>query len=173
MYVHDGLWLHHSPFSYRLCKLCACHVSLFGVSRGVLPSYRLHFRLNSRDYIRVRASPENSGNSFALTSIRIAPPSEAFGSQSKQTDISVIVRRSTASTHAQNKIDPKMGHAFEGPKLVRSLRFAYLATRSILTLAEGYRHHFSMPKSNLGFRNCRVVAQSPRNLGEKVSILSS
>ena len=134
MYVNNGLGLLHSPFSYRLCKLCACHVSLFGVSRGVLPSYRLHSRLNSRDYIRVRASPENSGNSFALTSIRIAPPSEAFGSQSKQTDISVIVRRSTASTHAQNKIDPKMGHAFEGPKLVRSLHFAYLATRSILTL---------------------------------------
>ena len=122
------------PFSYRLCKLSACHVSLFSVSRRVLPSHRLHFRLNSREYIRDRASPENSNSSFTLSSIRVAPSREAFGSQSKQADISVIVRRSTACTHTQ--FDPNMGHAFEGPKLVRSaLRFAFLATRSILTLA--------------------------------------
>ena len=155
MYVYNGLEVLHSPFSYRLCKLCACHVSLFGVSRGVSPPYRLHFRLNSRDYIRVRASPENSGNSFALTSIRIAPPSEAFGSQSKQTDISVIVRRSITSTHTQNKSDgsdPNMEHASDGPKLVRSLRFAF-SRPDRFTLAEGYRHHFSMLKSNLGLEH--------------------
>ena len=119
-------------FSYRLCKLCARLVSLFGVSPGFLPSHHLHFRLNSRDYIRDRASPDNS---FALSSIRVAPPGEAFGSQSKQTGVSVVFRRSTPSAHTQNTFDPNVGHAFEGPKLVRSLRFAFLATRSILTLA--------------------------------------
>ncbi|KAN0135262.1 hypothetical protein V8E53_006827 [Lactarius tabidus] len=82
--------------------------------------------LNSRGYVRDRGSPDNSD----LTSIQVAPPSEALGYKSKPTDISVIVRRSTALVDAQNESDPNMGHAFEVPKLVRWLLF--LATRSII-----------------------------------------
>ena len=36
MYVHNSLEVPRWPFSNRLCELCACHVSLFGVSRGFL-----------------------------------------------------------------------------------------------------------------------------------------
>ncbi|KAN0128876.1 hypothetical protein V8E53_013249 [Lactarius tabidus] len=73
--------------------------------------------LNSRGYVRSRGSPDNSDNSFRLTPIRVAPPSGAFGSKSKPTDISVLVRRSTALVDAQNESYPNMGRAFEVPKL--------------------------------------------------------
>ena len=125
------------------------------VSRGVLPSHSLHFRLNSRDYIRDRGSAEKPDSSFTMPSIRVALPDEPLGSQSKQTDISVIVRRSITSAHTQNKSDgsdPNMEHASDGPKLVRSLRFAF-SRPDRFTLAEGYRHHFSMLKSNLGLEH--------------------
>ncbi|KAN0141551.1 hypothetical protein V8E53_000013 [Lactarius tabidus] len=78
--------------------------------------------LNSRDYIRGRSSPDNSDNSFDLSSIRVVPPGEAFGSKSKQTDMSVIARRSTAPDHAQNISNPNsVSHAFEVPKLDTSI----------------------------------------------------
>ena len=125
------------------------------VSWGVSPWRRLHFRLNSRDYIRERASPKHTEHSFALSTIRVTQPGAAFGSQAKPTDISVIVHRSTTSSHPQEKFDPNMRHVFEDSKLVRSLRFAFLVTRSILTLAklEGYRHAFSVSKWNFGFEH--------------------
>jgi hypothetical protein len=105
-----------------------------------LPSHHLHFRLNSRDYVRDRGSPDNLDNSFSLSSIRVELQTEAFGSKSKPTDISVIVCRSTALVDAQNEFDPNMGNTCEVPKLVRWLHF--LATRAMLILAEGHKYHF-------------------------------
>ncbi|KAN0135261.1 hypothetical protein V8E53_006826 [Lactarius tabidus] len=75
--------------------------------------------LNSRDYVRSRSSPDDWGNSFGLSSIRVVPSGEA---KSKQPDISAIARRSTALVHAQKKSDPNsMSHAFEVPKLDTSI----------------------------------------------------
>ncbi|KAN0135267.1 hypothetical protein V8E53_006832 [Lactarius tabidus] len=88
-----------------------------GVPLGKCYVNSLLAMLNSREYVRSRGSPNNSDNSFSLTSIRVAPPSEAFGSKSKPTDISVIVRRSAALVDAQNESDPNTGRAFEVPKL--------------------------------------------------------
>lgn len=67
--------------------------------------------LNSRGYVRDLGSPNNSDNSFSLTSIRVVPPSESFGSKSKPTNISVIVHRSTALVDAQSKSDPNMARS--------------------------------------------------------------
>ena len=144
------------------------------MSRGVLPSHCC-FRLNTREYIRDRASPENSDNSYAMSSIRVAPPSESSWSQSKKTDISVIIRRSTASTHTRNKFDPNTGHAFEGPKPVRSLHFALLfSSRDQIDTHSSRRIQASLlnVKRESRPRTCRV-ARPPRKLGEKLSILSS
>jgi hypothetical protein len=123
-------------------------VRLFGVSPCVYLLTVFTFRLNSRDYIRGRSSPDNSDNSFNLSSIRVAPPGEAFGSKSKQTDISVLVRRSTASVHAQNKSDPNMGPC------VRSSKTGTMITLSRDQIdtyfAEGHKYHSSKPSRFLG-----------------------
>ncbi|KAI9443476.1 hypothetical protein H4582DRAFT_1198452 [Lactarius indigo] len=72
--------------------------------------------LNSRDYVRERSSANNTDNSFNLTSIQIAPPSEAYGSKSTRTGVSVTVHRSTAPDFASRKSDRNVGLTFEVPK---------------------------------------------------------
>ncbi|KAF8257463.1 hypothetical protein EI94DRAFT_1740792 [Lactarius quietus] len=77
--------------------------------------------LNSRDYVRGRSSPDNSNNSFKLTSLRVTPPSDALDfeplkSKSRQTDGSVM-HRLTASNYARKNSDDNVGHTFEVPKL--------------------------------------------------------
>jgi len=65
--------------------------------------------LNSRDYVRDRSNIDSpADNAFNLSSIRIDPPSEAYGSKFSQT---VSVQRSTASDFASSRSD-----AFEVPK---------------------------------------------------------
>jgi len=96
--------------------------------------------LNSREYVRGRSSPGKSNNSFKLCSFRIAPPSDALGSEtleskSRQTDGSVLVDRSTESNYARNRSDDKVGHTFEVPKLVRS-REANIASHSQNQISE-------------------------------------
>ncbi|KAN0135297.1 hypothetical protein V8E53_006862 [Lactarius tabidus] len=87
--------------------------------------------LNSRDYIRGRSTPDNSDNSFNLSSIRVAPPGEAFGSKSKQTD---IARRSTAPDHAKNISNPNsVSHSFEVPKLDTSITSQSQSRASVLS----------------------------------------
>ncbi|KAI9443462.1 hypothetical protein H4582DRAFT_1196849 [Lactarius indigo] len=74
--------------------------------------------LNSRDYVRERSSADTTDNSINLTSIQIAPPSEAYGSRSRGTSSSVTVHRSTAMDFSQNKSDHnvELGFTVEVPK---------------------------------------------------------
>ncbi|KAF8272723.1 hypothetical protein EI94DRAFT_1783478 [Lactarius quietus] len=69
----------------------------------------LYAMLNSRDYLRDRTTtdyPDSAYNSFHLSSIRLDPPSEAYGSTSRQPGVTVTVRHhSTASDFARNKSD--------------------------------------------------------------------
>ena len=134
-------------FSHRLCKLFACHV------RGVLSWVRYltvsTLRLNSRDYVRDRSANSNQDNALNLSSLRIEPSSDPYGSKSGQAGVAVTVHRSTTLNFARNKSDLDAEPAFEVPKSVRSLRL--LATpRSILILPAGYKYlPFSRPRSNV------------------------
>ncbi|KAN0128077.1 hypothetical protein V8E53_014114 [Lactarius tabidus] len=90
--------------------------------------------LNSQDYIRGRSSPDNLDNSYNLSSIRVVPPGEAFGSKSKQTDMSVIAHCLTAPDHAQNISNPNsVSHVFEVPKLDTSITSQSQSRTSVLS----------------------------------------
>ncbi|KAN0135303.1 hypothetical protein V8E53_006868 [Lactarius tabidus] len=122
--INTGLWTtlfaasmtaSVGDFSHFLKQLPVGHCTQVSNPDGNLPPYGK--MLNSRGYVRNRGSPDNLDISFNLSSIRVAPPSEAFGS--KSTDFSVTVRRSTALVDAQNGFDPNLRHTFEVLKLVR------------------------------------------------------
>ena len=104
------------------------------VCNGGVYLHTLRFRLNSRDYIRDRG-PNKSDSSFALSSIRVEPPGEVFWSQSKQTGTSVNFHRPPFDSIHPNteQIWLNMWYIFEleGPKLVRSLHFTFLARDQI------------------------------------------
>ncbi|KAH9040047.1 hypothetical protein EDB85DRAFT_2140687 [Lactarius pseudohatsudake] len=72
--------------------------------------------LNSRDHIRDRSTADNPDNAFNLTSIRIEPPSETYGSKSSQPGVSVTIQRSTTSDFGLNKSDHGVEPTFEVPK---------------------------------------------------------
>ncbi|KAI9447261.1 hypothetical protein BJY52DRAFT_1193446 [Lactarius psammicola] len=74
--------------------------------------------LNSRDYILERSEADDPDNAINLSSIRFEQQSEAHGSKSKQTGISVTVHQSTASNFTRSKYDPNVGPTFEVPKPV-------------------------------------------------------
>ena len=82
------------------------------------------------------------------------------------------VRRSTVSTHTQNKFDPIMGihpkvqNWYDRCALLFSLPDRYL----LKVYTEGYRPSLLDAKVESRDRTRRVVARSPRNFGEKVSI---
>ncbi|KAN0133913.1 hypothetical protein V8E53_008131 [Lactarius tabidus] len=65
----------------------------------------LYAMLNTRDYVRDRSTTENVCTTYRLSSIRLEPPSEAYGSKSRKPDI-VTVHRSTTSDPAS-----KSGHS--------------------------------------------------------------
>ena len=173
MYVYNGLEVLHWPFSYRLCKLSACNVSLWCITGF----FYLHTVTTSgwtvettsvtghRPRTRIAHSP-------CLRSELSQQMSPSGPNPSKLVPLSFsAVRRSTVSTHTQNKFDPIMGHTSEGSKLVRSLRFAFLATGSILTEGVNWRIQALLDaKVESRHRTSRVVARSPRNFGEKLSI---
>ncbi|KAF8272724.1 hypothetical protein EI94DRAFT_1717821 [Lactarius quietus] len=72
----------------------------------------MYTMLNTRDYVRDRSTTDNAYNSYNLSSIRIDPPSEVYGSTSRQPDVTATVHRSTTSDFARNKSDS----TFEHPK---------------------------------------------------------
>ncbi|KAH9045089.1 hypothetical protein EDB84DRAFT_781442 [Lactarius hengduanensis] len=72
--------------------------------------------LNSRDHVRDRSTTDNPDNAFNLTSIRIEPPSETYGSKSSQPGVSVTMQRSTTSNFGLNKSDHGAEPTFEVPK---------------------------------------------------------
>src|SRR6266702_1143054 len=91
--IVSGTEMVNRHLSYRLCKLFACHVrSPFG---ALLWVQLLTF------------------STFKLSSIRIEPPSEAYGSKSRQTGVSVTVHSSTASDFARSKSDQAYFHSFD------------------------------------------------------------
>ncbi|KAI9465030.1 hypothetical protein BJY52DRAFT_757459 [Lactarius psammicola] len=65
--------------------------------------------LNSRDYVRDRSTTDHPDNAYNLSSIRIEPPSETYGSKPRRTGVSVTVHRSTASEFARSKPDHNLG----------------------------------------------------------------
>ncbi|KAH9176665.1 hypothetical protein EDB89DRAFT_2226718 [Lactarius sanguifluus] len=77
--------------------------------------------LNSRDHIRYRSATDNPDNAFNLSSIRIEPPSDTYGSKSSQPDVSVTPQHSTTSNFGRNKSDHGVEPAFEVPKLDASI----------------------------------------------------
>ena len=157
MYVYNGLEVLHWPFSYRLCKLSACNVSLWCITGF----FYLHTVTTSgwtvettsvtghRPRTRIAHSP-------CLRSELSQQMSPSGPNPSKLVPLSFsAVRRSTVSTHTQNKFDPIMGHTSEGPNWYD--RYALLFSRPdrylLKVYTEGYRHHFLMPKSNLGIEH--------------------
>ena len=106
-------------------------------------------RLNSRDYVRDRSANSHPDNALNLSSIRIEPSSDPYGSKSRQAGVSVTVHRSTTLNFARNKPGDDAEPDFEVPKLVRSL--CLLATpRTILILPAGCRYLlFSRRRSNV------------------------
>ncbi|KAH9083779.1 hypothetical protein EDB83DRAFT_2563621 [Lactarius deliciosus] len=77
--------------------------------------------LNSRDHVRDRSTADNPDNAFNLTSIRIEPPSETYGSKSSQSKssqpgVSVTIQHSTTSDFGRNKFDHGVEPTFEVPK---------------------------------------------------------
>ena len=138
--------------SHRLCKLFACHVrSLFRrIIVRVLLLTASTFRLNSREYARDRSTTDNpDSNSFKLSSIRLDPSSQAYGSKPA---VSVTVHRSTASEFGRSKPDPDLDPAFDIAKPVRFLHL--LATPrfdTYLICVSGCKHHpLSKPRSTIG-----------------------
>ncbi len=79
------------------------------------------FRLNSRDYVRDRSTTDNPDNAYNLSSIRGEPLSDAYGSKSRQPNVSVSVHRSTTSDFGRNKSDHDVEPTFEVPKPVWNL----------------------------------------------------
>jgi len=61
--------------------------------------------LNSRDFVRDRSFNSNQENALNLSSIRIEPSNDAFGTKSGQAGVSVTVHRSTTLNFARNKSD--------------------------------------------------------------------
>ena len=105
--------------SYRLCKLLASHVrSPFCVLSWVRLLTVSAFRLNTRDYVRDRSTTDNPDNAYNLSSIRIDPQSDAYGSKSRRTGVSVTVHHSTASDFARSKSDQDVGPTLEVPSSV-------------------------------------------------------
>src|SRR6266571_9153392 len=105
--------------SYRLCKLLASHVrSPFCVLSWVRLLTVSAFRLNTRDYVRDRSTTDNPDNAYNLSSIRIDPQSDAYGSKSRRTGVSVTVHHSTASEFARSKSDQDVGPTLEVPTSV-------------------------------------------------------
>ncbi|KAF8261545.1 hypothetical protein EI94DRAFT_1833265 [Lactarius quietus] len=74
--------------------------------------------LNTRDYIRDRSITDNQDNAYNLSSIRLEPPNEAYGSKSRQAGVTVTVHHSTASDFVRSKSDHTKGTTFEDPKPV-------------------------------------------------------
>ncbi|KAH9060506.1 hypothetical protein EDB87DRAFT_1683737 [Lactarius vividus] len=74
--------------------------------------------LNSRDYVREQLSTGNPDNASNLSSIRIEPLSEAYGTKYRQPGVSVTVHRSTTSDFAPNKSDHNAGPTFHVPEQV-------------------------------------------------------
>ena len=72
----------------------------FGVIVGLTIST---FRLNSRNFISDRLT-DNTDNAFNLSSIRIAAPRDAQA-ESRQSDVSVTLHRSTTPEFARRKSD--------------------------------------------------------------------
>ncbi|KAN0135333.1 hypothetical protein V8E53_006898 [Lactarius tabidus] len=67
--------------------------------------------LNSRNYIRNRSSPDSSDNAFNLSSIRIEPPGDTYGSKSRQNDDTAVIVHCSSSTSdcARNKSGYNVG----------------------------------------------------------------
>ena len=110
--------------SNRLCKLYACYVSRMPCESiwSVIVSLNISaFRLNSRDYVRNRFTPDRPDNPFGLSSIRIDAPREPHGAKSRQPGVSVTVHRSTASEFALRKSDNNVAPTSIVPNLVRYL----------------------------------------------------
>ncbi|KAF8259061.1 hypothetical protein EI94DRAFT_1053997 [Lactarius quietus] len=57
-------------------------------------------------------------NAYNLSSIRLEPPNEAYGSKSRQAGVTVTVHHSTASDFVRSKSDHTKGTTFEDPKPV-------------------------------------------------------
>ena len=55
------------------------------------------FRLNTRDTIRDRSTSDKLDNTYSLSSMRLEPPSEAYGSKPTQLGVAVTVQHSTIS----------------------------------------------------------------------------
>ncbi|KAI9442436.1 hypothetical protein H4582DRAFT_2096394 [Lactarius indigo] len=72
--------------------------------------------LNCRDYVRDRSTADNPDNAFNLSSIRIEPPSEVYGSKSAQPGVSVAIQRSPTSNFGPNKSNHDVEPTFEVPK---------------------------------------------------------
>ena len=78
-------------------------------------------RLNGRDYVCDRSTTSNPDNAFDLSSIRIEPTTDTYGSKSGQPSISVAVHRSATLTFEWNKSDHGIEPSFEVLKPVRYL----------------------------------------------------
>ena len=135
-------------FSHRLCKLCACLVSLWCATGGFT------FTLSASGWTVGTTSVTGDlinriAHSPCLRSELNHRVRSSGPNPSKLVPLSIsTVRRSTVSTQTQNKFDSICG-IYSNLKVQNwcdryTLLFS-LATRSMLTLAEGYRHHFSMP----------------------------
>ena len=75
-------------------------------------------RLNSRDYVCDRSATFNPDHALNVSSIRIGPPNDTYGSKSGPAGDSVTAHRSTISTFTRNKFNEDVELAFEVPKPV-------------------------------------------------------
>ncbi|KAN0135322.1 hypothetical protein V8E53_006887 [Lactarius tabidus] len=74
--------------------------------------------LNLRDYIRDRSTTDNVDIAYSLASMRLRPPSDAYGFKSRQPGVTVTVHHSTTSDFAQSKADHTTEPTVEDPKPV-------------------------------------------------------
>jgi len=72
--------------------------------------------LNSRNYVLDRSATDNLDNAFHLSSIRIEPLYEVYGSKSGQPGVSVTVHRSTTSNFGRNISNHDVEPIFENSK---------------------------------------------------------
>jgi len=73
--------------------------------------------LNSRDYVRDRSVTSNPDKALNMSSIRIEPSSNAYGSKSAgQAGVSIYAHRSTTLDFSRNKSGHDVQSVFDVPK---------------------------------------------------------
>jgi len=72
--------------------------------------------LNSRDYVRDRSTTDNPDNAYSLSTFRIAPRSEVYGTKSGQPGVAVSVHHTTKTDFGGNKSDNDHGEPTFAPQ---------------------------------------------------------